>query len=157
MSDKIDTTVDMIYAGLTADFAQEALSIDSSRGFDLTSVKAQYVVERLNQVLGVLGWRFTGEYQEREDGGVLYFGKLYIMMEEGEPHVVEGVGFSAKKKNVGDTYKGARTDALSKAASMIGVANEVFKGNVKPVKGGSSTAAAPRQRAGGAKTTMFKK
>lgn len=41
-------------------------------------------------------------------------------------------GFSADKKNEGDAYKGAKTDSLSKAASMFGVGNDVFKGLVDP-------------------------
>ena len=41
-----------VYEALAAPFPDEALAKDSSRGFDLTSVKAQYVVERLNTVLG---------------------------------------------------------------------------------------------------------
>jgi hypothetical protein len=152
-----------IYKKLTADFPQEALKADVSRGAGnpFTSVGAQYIVERLNEVLGVDGWSFTGDF-ERADEGVLYFGNLAIRM-NGEPknpitgtdgvwHVVEGVGFSAIKRNLGDTYKSARTDALSKAASMLGVANEVFKGNVPPpVRGAKPQAKAPQQRAGGGK------
>lgn len=120
------------YTKLTAEFPPEALSVDDSRGFALTSVRAQWIVERLNEVLGVDGWQFTGKYEPQSDGGVLYFGQLTIVGDEGKWHTVEGVGFAASKKNLGDTYKGARTDALSKAASLIGVANSVFKGMVKP-------------------------
>ena len=60
------------------DFPEEAYDTDTSRGFALTSLKAQYMVERLNDTLysnGVGGWYFTGEYQET-DNGVLYFGQL---------------------------------------------------------------------------------
>ena len=145
------------YKRLIQPFPEEALSTDTSRGFDLTSVKAQYVIERLNEVFGMAGWRLTGEYKEVE-GGVLYFAELSVQIGSevitytGEDdddktveaerteliwHTVEGVGFSHSKKNVGDTYKSARTDALSKAASILGVANDVFKGKVKPPsKGG---------------------
>jgi hypothetical protein len=45
--------------GLPASFPAEALSADTSRGFELTSIKAAYVVERLNEVFGLCGsgWR----------------------------------------------------------------------------------------------------
>jgi hypothetical protein len=154
-----------IYEGLKKDFPQEALKADVSRGRGnpFTSVGAQYIIERFNEVLGVDGWQFTGDF-EKVDDGVLFFGTLGIRMHAPSPsmvegvidngwHFVEGVGFSAMKRNLGDTYKGARTDALSKAASLLGVANEVFKGNVPPP--GSSaptTPSAPQQRG-----AMFKK
>lgn len=125
-----------IYKKLSAPFPEEALSKDSSRGFDLTSVKAQYVVERLNDVLGLDGWRLTGEYEYIKDSNgviedVIFHGKLVVRIGK-QYHWVESVGHSELKKNAGDSFKGARTDCLSKAASLLGVANDVFKGKVKP-------------------------
>ena len=38
---------------LKLDFPPEALSEDNSRGFKLTSIKAAFVVERLNDVFGI--------------------------------------------------------------------------------------------------------
>lgn len=116
-----------IYAQLSKKFPDEAITKDNSRGFDLTSVKAQYVVERMNEVLGITGWSMAGDFS-RDEKGVLYTGILCITIGEEKYHY-EAVGFSAIKKNLGDSYKSARTDALSKAASWLGVANEVFKGN----------------------------
>lgn len=123
-----------VYNELKAPFPKEALSTDSSRGFDLTSVKAQYVVERLNEVVGIGNWRHSGQY-ELVDNGVIFKGQLIIS--NAEVHATAGtsreaVGFSMIKKNVGDAYKGAKTDSLSKCASQLGLANEIFKGNVAP-------------------------
>ncbi len=117
-----------IYKKLKADFPKEAYQKDSSRGFDLTSIKAQYVVERLNDVLGINGWKIEGEFKD-VDTGVLLVGTLSFKIGD-EWHSKLGVGYADKKKNMGDTYKGAMTDLISKAASHIGVGNEVFKGNV---------------------------
>lgn len=128
-------SIEEAYQNAIADFGDEALSCDSSRGFDLTSVKAQYVKERMNEVFGFLNWTLTGEYQE-VSGGVLYLGKLTVTV-DGVSNTQEGVGYSANKKNMGDTFKGAQTDCLSKVASTFGVANEVFKGNVAPPGKGS--------------------
>ena len=46
---------------LLADFPAEALSKDTSRGFELTSIKAMYVIERLNDVFGIIhvSWDLT--------------------------------------------------------------------------------------------------
>jgi hypothetical protein len=46
---------------IKAPFPPEALSADTSRGFELTSTKAAFVVERLNEVFGScgIGWRYV--------------------------------------------------------------------------------------------------
>ncbi|MGD2177879.1 MAG: hypothetical protein PVG71_08660, partial [Anaerolineae bacterium] len=46
---------------LTAPFPAEALKPDTSRGFELTSIKAAYVIERLNEAFGPcgIGWRYV--------------------------------------------------------------------------------------------------
>jgi hypothetical protein len=46
---------------LRAPFPAEALKPDTSRGFELTSIKAAYVIERLNGVFGPcgIGWRYV--------------------------------------------------------------------------------------------------
>ena len=43
---------------LRALFTQKALSADTSRGFQLASIKIAYVIERLNKVFGLcgIGW-----------------------------------------------------------------------------------------------------
>ena len=53
-------TQDQVQA-LKAPFPPESLSSDTSRGFELTSIKAAYVIERLNEVFGPcgIGWRYV--------------------------------------------------------------------------------------------------
>lgn len=126
-----------IYEQLKENFKEDALSADTSRGFALTSIKPQYIKERLNEVVGIDGWRLTGEYKE-VDKGVVFFGTLTIAI--GDKMVShEAPGFSENKRNLGDTYKSAQTDSLSKCASFFGIGNEVFKGNVAPPSGKTST------------------
>ena len=139
--------MDETYKRLIADFPKEAYSKDGSRGFDLTSLKAQYGKERLNEVFGVFGWEFVEEFEKTEKNiieiikpnkppvkinvpeGVLCHGKLTIKKADTQ-RIIHATGWSQAKKNVGDSFKGASTDALSKACSFIGIGNEVFKGNV---------------------------
>jgi hypothetical protein len=136
-----------IYEQLTAEFAPEALSVDSSRGFELTSIKAQYVRERLNEVFGFMNWTFDGEYKEVETDGVLFFGTLTVKYGD-EMNSINAVGYAPKKKNVGDMYKSANTDCLSKAASNLGVGNSVYKGLVsaESVKKANQTTKLPQKR-----------
>ena len=60
---------------LRAPFPNEALKPDTSRGFELTSIKAAYVIERLNDAFGPcgIGWRYVhSAFEERStDSGYL--------------------------------------------------------------------------------------
>jgi len=127
-----------IYEKLSEPFPQEALTEDSSRGFPLTSIKPQYIIERLNKVLGVMNWTFGGEYEEK-DNGVIFKGALVITV-NGKQNRQFAPGFAPNKKNLGDTFKGAHTDSLSKCASKYGIGNEVFKGLIDPKSLGKKTA-----------------
>ena len=120
-----------LFEKLRAPFSKDAYSQDTSRGFALTSLKAQYVVERLNEVLGFMNWSHGGDYEVQEDGSVLFKGALVVNL-DGRTNRFFGVGYAGKKKNIGDAYKGAKTDSLSKCASQIGVGNDAFKGLVNP-------------------------
>jgi hypothetical protein len=150
-----------IYEQLSVPFGPEALSADTSRGFALTSIKAQYVIERLNTVLGIGGWRLEGNYEVTKDAdgkemGVLFHGQLSARIGN-RMHTVPTVGYSEAKRNKGDQYKGAKTDALSKAASYLGVGNEVFKGLVDPTnlqhgESRSSNGAMPKAKSSFGKT-----
>lgn len=147
-------SVEDLYNAFKADFPKEAYSSDRSRGFALTSLKAQYIIERLNESIGFSNWRLDGKYREVRDDetnelqGVLFEGHLvlflgdYKLLSGGEPaqHIVPTIGYheaytldgkgNKKFKLIGDVYKGARTDALSKGSSYLGIGNDMFKGKV---------------------------
>ena len=131
----INDYMNKAYELLKADFPAEAYSVDKSRGFALTSLKAQYLVERLNDVLGIHGWEIRGKFEPTENGGMTYIGELLVKFNGEVIHRVEAIGFSDKKKNIGDIFKSARTDALSKASSYLGVGNDMFKGKIEPSSG----------------------
>lgn len=121
---------------LKADFPKEAYSKDTSRGFELTSIKAAYIIERLNDVFGLCGagWKYKyGEFTQSEKGEVLVSVKLGYKKEDGEwsePIVSEG-GKKPVNDNITDARKSAVTDGITKAASMLGVGHEAFKGLIK--------------------------
>jgi len=126
-----------LYCELKTPFPKAAMSVDNSRGFELTSIKAQYIIDRLNSVFTPFGWVLEGSYEDREEG-TMYHGILKIdyihKYKEGDEyhieHAIKSIGFSGRKKNIGDMYKAAATDCLSKAASRLGIGDDVFKGNV---------------------------
>jgi len=135
------TDITKIFEECKADFPDKAYAEDNSRGFPLTTLKAQYIIERLNVVFGINGWDLTGEFIDK-DKGVLFLGELKLFAsKEGVKeilHTVDAVGYADNKKNMGDTYKSSRTDALSKAASFIGIGNDMFKGEIKVGKTSTS-------------------
>lgn len=154
---------------IQAPFPLEALSSDVSRGFELTSIKAAYVIERLNEAFGTcgLGWRYVHSPFEaiRTDNGRVEIvtevafqyrtqvtdehtccGKVVWNTQQNEwkiygdgperdwsePILAAG-GKSVAKGGAAytDARKSAVTDGLTKAASMLGVGHEVFKGLVR--------------------------
>lgn len=113
-------------------FSGEALSKDTSRGFELTSIKAQYIVERLNETFGLNGWHAS--YQiilEDPERGVIVKCTLKCGIYGNREASREAFGGCNPKKQIGDMIKSAMTDSLGKAASHMGIGNEVFKGKVK--------------------------
>jgi hypothetical protein len=150
-----------LYEQLKASFPQEAYSKDNSRGFELTSLKAAYVTERLNDVFGIcgVGWRYAYSPFEGETLG----GRDEVMTEIALQYKVDGEGvgpvvwdnefrmwrfpetgtwstpvFAVGGNGVGkgmvpvtDARKSAVTNGIGKAASMIGVGYEVFRGEIR--------------------------
>ncbi len=167
-------------AQLRASFPAEALSADTSRGFELTSIKAAFVVERLNEVFGPCGcgWRYVHSPFEWLEGEVITEVALQFKVTDGG---CDPVVWNAKTNDwtfavdsgawswpvfspggrrpgkgtapITDARKGAITDGLTKAASMIGVGHEVFKGLVRVAQGPQSAPA--RVQTQGAPTQSY--
>ena len=153
-------------------FPPEALSADTSRGFELTSIKAAFVIERLNEVFGTcgIGWRYVhSPFEEvQTDNGrteiitevafqyrfkatndctgcdrIVWNAQTGDWDHRNSNHDWSEPIFAAGGKSVGkggapftDARKSAVTDGLTKAASVIGVGTDVFKGLVR-VNGGN--------------------
>ena len=117
---------------LKEDFPPEALSTDSSRGFELTSIKAMYVIDRLNDVFGPLGWGYGFTDPIEKEGEQIVKVTLIIPDTGGEkPHTITHYGGKKViRNNVTDAYKSAITDGLTKCASILGIGHKVFKGQV---------------------------
>ena len=108
---------------LKAPLPPESISQHPTKKF-LSTIKAIYVVERLNDVFGLGEWKI----------------KHTIIDDEGKMVVVKGVftinGYDVEieqfggndNADKGDAYKGACTDALTKIASYLEIGIDVFKG-----------------------------
>jgi hypothetical protein len=149
---------------LRAPFPAETLKPDTSRGFELTSIRAAYVIERLNDVFGPcgVGWRYVHSAFEdvpTDDGRLEVVTEVALQYRFAASNDCVGCErvvwdgrwafraanhdwsepiFACGGKGLGrgsaaytDARKSAVTDGITKAASMIGVGHQVFKGLVR--------------------------
>lgn len=89
----------------------------------LSSIKPIYVIERLNEVFGLNGWEEN--YEVVETGPMIVVRGCLRIPKYG---IVRQQFGGNDNPDRGDAYKGACTDALSKCASQIGIAIDVYKG-----------------------------
>lgn len=89
----------------------------------LSAIKVIYVVERLNEVFGLNGWRVVNEVVEN---GRMVVVKGALKISKYNIHIEQYGGNDNPDR--GDAYKGACTDALSKCASYLGIGMDVYKG-----------------------------
>jgi len=97
----------------------------------LTTLKAMYVTERLNDVFGIGRWTILTEIIERTNDYVLLQGEFksldydVVLPKQFGGHLTTGKG-----TEIADGYKSALTDCQSKIASYLEIGIEMFKGNV---------------------------
>ena len=90
----------------------------------LSTIKTIYSAERMNEVFGVGLWRYRAEVMERA-GKMVVVRVILIVPEYGIKHEAFG---GNDNDDLGDAYKGAVTDALSKIFSHLGIGMDVYKG-----------------------------
>ena len=120
--------MDELTKALREDFPKEALSKDTSRGFELTSIKAMYVIERLNDCFGIFGWCYDWRDMTSRDGEWNCIVELRVLMGDDVRTIKQYGGKRVIKNNHADALKSAVTDGLTKCASVLGVGHSVFKG-----------------------------
>ena len=126
---KID---DAIRKKLREAFPSEAISQHPTKTF-LSTIKAIYIVERLNDIFGIGGWTIEHEIISDASDYVTVKGRLIIF----EPYnITTPYQYGGHKKTgtntePADGYKSAVTDCQSKCASYLEIGIDVFKGLVK--------------------------
>lgn len=118
-------------ARLSAPLPPEAVTQHPTKKF-LSSIKSIYVTERLNDVFGVGTWKVKTEVVDSTTKMIVCKVTLSIPSYGIEYECYGG----NDNPDLGDAYKGATTDALTKIASWMGIGGEVFRGEVgkTPVK-----------------------
>lgn len=102
----------------------EAISQHPTKKF-MSSIKAIYVTERLNDVFGVGRWLTRNEVIEAGEKMII----IKATFEAAEYGIIIPDIFGGNDNiDRGDAYKGACTDALTKIGSYLGIGANVFKG-----------------------------
>ena len=118
------------YENLKAKFPNSAYGKDKSRGFELTTIDAYAVIERLNDVFGVCGegWKLEIKEWLRIEQEIICIAELQYDLGGVLKSVPCVGGKRIVKENYADAYKSAQTNAICKGASFIGVGLDVYKG-----------------------------
>lgn len=98
----------------------------------LSSIKAIFVTERLNKVFGVGTWKLKSDFVREDEGMIVVYTTLTIPeygIELSSFGGNDNGGENSKNFDLGDAYKGATTDALTKICSWLEIGIDVFKGN----------------------------
>ena len=109
----------------------------------LSSIKAIYVTERLNEVFGCGNWQIrTKKICEGSNSMIVV--KTTLTIPEYNVYYEsfggnDNGGENNKNFDLGDAYKGATTDAITKIGSYLGIGIEVFKGNGNTVPKSNDT------------------
>lgn len=126
---------------LRAPLPKEAIKQHPTKKY-LSTVNVAFIIERLNDVFGEDGW--TADYTIVESE------KMIVVRCDFSAGNIKRTAFGGNENSDrGDSYKGACTDALSKAASQIGIAGDVYKGlhdapaGQIQVSGGQATVSKP--------------
>lgn len=112
-----------IKAILNRPLPAEAVTPHPSKTY-LSSIKSIYVTERLNEAFGIGAWQIATEFIERKEKMVVV--KTTLTIPEYGIHY-ESFGGN-DNADLGDAYKGASTDAITKICSWLGIGADVFKG-----------------------------
>lgn len=102
----------------------------------LSSIKAIYVTERLSDVFGIGAWRTKISNEAIHEKGMVTVKVTLEIPEYGVYYECYGGndngGENSKNFDLGDAFKGATTDALTKIGSWLEIGIDVFKGIKTP-------------------------
>jgi hypothetical protein len=120
-----------MYETLKKPLAPEAVTKHPTKTY-LSSIKAIFVTERLNDVFGCGSWQIRVEKQESGEKGMVVVKVTLSIPEYGVYYESFGGndngGESSKNFDLGDAFKGATTDGITKIGSYLGIGISVFKG-----------------------------
>ena len=113
---------------LRESFPPEAIQQHPTKKF-LSTIKAIYVTERLNDVFGLGRWSVVSEVVKETENYILMRGTIEILDYNAViPYQYGGHTTTGTNTELADGYKSAVTDIMSKCASYLEIGIDVFKG-----------------------------
>lgn len=110
-----------------------ALAIRENPESERSAVNPMFVIERLNDCFGESGW--TADYKVAESNSKMVVVECllrcwhpWVEPRPEKADIIRRAFGGNDNADRGDAYKGACTDALTKAASHLGIAHQVYKG-----------------------------
>lgn len=120
-----------MYEDLKKPLPIEAIKPHPTKSF-LSSIKAIYVTERLNDVFGCGKWQLKVNHIITSEKSMVVVKAILEIPEYGVYYESFGGndngGENSKNFDLGDAFKGATTDAITKICSYLGIGIDVFKG-----------------------------
>jgi hypothetical protein len=124
-------TGEQLKSELYAPLPSEAIKPHPTKTF-LSTIKPIYVTDRLNEVFGIGGWQLKTENILVNDNGTVVNKVIFIVPEYDIYYECFGGndngGQTSKGFDLGDAFKGATTDGLTKICSYLGIGIDVFRG-----------------------------
>jgi len=120
-----------MYEALKIPLPAEAVKPHPTKTY-LSSIKAIFVTERLNDVFGCGSWQIKAEKIADGEKGMVVV-KVILTIPEYDVYYEsfggnDNGGEGSKNFDLGDAYKGATTDGITKIGSYLGIGIDVFKG-----------------------------
>jgi len=112
--------------------------------------KPQYVFDAVNNVLQPENWRYEVISKEIFDNQVVAEVRLFVRVKDDE-WICKGSQtgqMQIVKGNVGDSYKGAITDAIQKCLSLLSIGTDAYRGLLRDVylAGNCPATVSPKQQ-----------
>jgi len=127
---------------LEAPLPAEAISQHPSKSY-LSTIKGIYVTERFNEVFGVGKWRIRAEKETMQSPAGDKVGSMVVVkviFEVPDLKIYYEQYGGNDNKDLGDAFKGAVTDGLTKIGSYLGVGIDVYKGKGQTVPNSAQNA-----------------
>ena len=130
---------DEVRERLREPFPPEAITQHPAKSF-LSTIKAIYITERLNDIFGIGGWDLSHEIVSDTEDYVAVRGWLYLKEYDFcTPAQYGGHKKTGTNTEPADGYKSAVTDCQSKCASYLEIGIDVFKGKTTALDQKSSS------------------
>lgn len=131
-------TWDEAYRRLSESFGEDAVQrtqgAKTGKGYDTTGFGYQFIVNRLNEVMGIGGWNYTYKELERVNGTtqkgaarISITVETVITLRIGDEEISKPCVGGHVSNNYTDALKGAITNSLKKTAALFGAGKQAYE------------------------------